>query len=66
MFFRKFTLLVAISNSKIVTKCKDWTQLASRLNKVTQSVEIREGNYSSSAVGKLLRNNNDVDLKYLL
>jgi hypothetical protein len=49
-----------------IIKCKDWTQLASRLNKVTQSVEIREGNYSSSTVGILLRNNNDVDLKYFL
>lgn len=49
-----------------ITKCKDWSQLASGLKKVTQSVEIREGNYSSSAVGILLRNNNDVDLKYLL
>ena len=49
-----------------ITKCKDWTQLASRLNKVTQSVEIRERNYSSSTVGILLLNNNDVDLTYLL
>ena len=48
-----------------ITKCEQWTGLAPKIKKLTQSSKRRNHNYGS-VVGITLKTNKDVEIQYLI